>query len=106
MCARWRESFPAFVEDMGRRPSRAHSLDRVDNNLGYSPDNCRWATAREQANNRRNTTKISYLGQEKTLAEWMRVLGLPGTHAFYLYRILKGWDPHRAFTAPSRKASG
>lgn len=60
VCERWRESFDNFLSDMGRRPSEKHSLDRYPNNDGnYEPSNCRWATAKEQSNNRRRriTTK-------------------------------------------------
>lgn len=58
ICERWQESFKSFLMDMGHRPSNRHSLDRVDNDGQYSPDNCRWATRKQQRRNRRKWIMI------------------------------------------------
>lgn len=76
MCKEWRESFEMFFSDMGRKPSRRHSIDRIDNNKGYQSGNCRWATAEEQANNKRTTRFLTIGGETKTIAQWASFSGV------------------------------
>ena len=75
VCERWRNSFPAFVDDMGKRP-KGKTLDRIDSKKNYCPENCRWATRIEQANNRSDNHLIEYNGEVHTVMEWVRLLGL------------------------------
>lgn len=83
VCERWLEKpfgFRHFLEDMGKKPGPQYSIDRIDNDGPYSPDNCRWATATEQANNRRtrrDTQLYTYNGKTKTLKEWSVATGIP-----------------------------
>lgn len=66
-CERWKE-FANFSEDMGERPGPGYSLDRVNNEKGYEPGNCRWANSRQQGNNTRVTTLIKHRGEQITLS--------------------------------------
>lgn len=75
ICDRWLKSFESFASDMGQRPGPGYSLDRIDTNGNYEPGNCRWATAREQANNSRSNRVITWNGETLTLTEWARRLG-------------------------------
>jgi hypothetical protein len=73
VCDRWRTSFDNFLEDMGERP-KDRSIDRIDNNGPYDKLNCRWATKKEQARNKRTTRFIQYMGEVRPLAEWSEIL--------------------------------
>lgn len=66
---RWKNSFDAFFEDMGDRPSKQHSLERIDNNGNYCLQNCRWATTKEQSRNKRNNHLLNINGIEKCLID-------------------------------------
>lgn len=77
VCTRWLESFQHFIDDMGPRPTIKHSLDRIDNDGPYSPDNCRWATDSEQCSNRRSTVYLTYKGRKQCVKHWVKELGVP-----------------------------
>ena len=97
VCTRWRDSFPLFVYDMGRCPDGL-TIERIKLHLGYSPENCRWATYREQNNNRKDNRRWTFKGETLTMAEWARKLGIKyGTieNRFYM-----GWPVRRILTEP------
>lgn len=74
MSEEWRDDFSKFFQDMGRRPSPQHSLDRIDSNGNYEKKNCRWATQEEQFFNRRPSTSIQYFSDETFFSELQRRL--------------------------------
>jgi hypothetical protein len=100
VCERW-ENYINFREDMRDSWQPGLSIERIDNNAGYQPDNCRWATRKEQCRNRRSNFIIEYKGERKSAAEWADVLGIPWFR-FY-QRITKlGWTIERAMSEPAR----
>jgi len=101
VCERWRRSFAAFFEDMGKRPSTRHTLDRIDNNGNYESGNCRWATPREQKRNSRAARHITFRGETKTIVEWSEIVGL--SRFLIRKRIAAGWTTVDALTKPSQK---
>lgn len=103
VCDRWLESFSNFYADMGSRPSPVHSIDRIDNDGHYSPENCRWATPDEQYANQPpppNSTYLELDGVRATLSHWCAVTGIKRTTIEH--RLNKGWDVKRALTTPIR----
>lgn len=97
VCDRWLQ-FANFVADMGERPD-GMTLERRDGAKGYSPDNCTWATPKQQARNRRNNVAVSHNGVTATVAEWAERTGLE--RKTLEYRIRAGWPAERALTTPS-----
>lgn len=96
VCERWR-SFEAFLADMGPRPSPEHSIDRVDNDGSYSPENCRWATPTEQNGNRRpwkRSRRLTAFGRTLSIREWASVLHLPVTTIYH--RLDRGYSDEEA----------
>lgn len=95
VCERWLNSFVMFLKDMGRRPSERHTLERVDNNDGYNPKNCKWVLMVEQAKNKRNNHWITINGETKHLAEWSRIYNIPYKRVSARVNNLK-WDINEA----------
>lgn len=98
LCPRWHD-FATFLSDMGRRPSVNHSIERIDNNGDYEPSNCRWATDKEQSNNRRNNRYVTYNGLTMTLAQWSERTGIK-QHTIRA-RLERGWSEDNALTLPT-----
>lgn len=96
VCDRWAASYENFLADMGERPE-GMSLERECVNEGYSPNNCKWATDEEQANNKRNNVVIEHNGKRLTIAHWARELNV-GAPKLY-YRHSQGWPPERILSA-------
>lgn len=98
ICERWINSFENFLSDMGERPSPRHSIDRIDTNGNYEPSNCRWATPKEQQNNKRSCCYIEYGGERLTITQWAERTGLKA--ATIRNRLGYGWSPERILTEP------
>jgi len=86
-CEKWGR-FENFFADMGKMPSKTHTIDRIDNEGDYTPDNCRWATHKQQARNRRSNHILTYKGRSLCVTEWAEIIGIKPNTIFY--RISKG----------------
>lgn len=99
ICPAWTD-FAVFLRDLGRRPSSRHTLERIDNDGPYSPENCRWATQSEQMRNTRATRLLTCHDQTLCMTAWAEVSGLKVStiHA----RLKRGWTVERTLHAPLR----
>ncbi len=101
---KWKNSFSHFYKDMGPRPSSKHSLDRIDNNKGYSKDNCRWATQIEQQNNKQKNIRVTFMGMTKTLKEWSYHTGISYMAIYLRFTRLK-WNIEKTLTTKQQPRS-
>jgi hypothetical protein len=99
VCERWRD-FRNFAEDMGPTFSPELELERIDNNLGYSKENCAWKTRKQQQRNKSSNHLVTWHGCTQTVQDWAEMLGLlPNT---LIMRLRRGWSVERALTTGAR----
>ena len=89
VCKSWQKSFENFINDMGRRPSSDYSIDRIDNDGNYEPNNCRWATTAEQVNNRRNSRILAFDGKSLNVMQWSEITKT--SYASIIERLNADW---------------
>lgn len=92
ICDEWRDSFLSFYQHVGPRPSKGHSIDRIDNDGDYEPGNVRWATRKEQQANLAKSILLTRDGETHCVREWSRRLGV--SKNVILRRIHSGWPPN------------
>lgn len=102
VCDLWREDFSNFFEDMGRKPSKEYSIDRIDNNGNYEPGNCRWATRKEQNRNTRQNRFFEINGVVKCLSEWVECYDIP--YSRVQGRLNMDWGIVESLTHPKKKS--
>jgi hypothetical protein len=102
VCDSWREDFRNFFADMGERPSLEYTLDRINTYGPYSPENCRWATRKQQANNTRANAIITFNGKTMSVTQWAETVGIsPITLS---NRLKRGWSIARAMSGAAHSA--
>lgn len=105
VCKEWHDinNFKKWVDESGFEPGL--TLDRIDNTKGYSPDNCRWATMKQQTNNRKNTLFLTYKRRKMALTDWSDKIGInPSTLRDRIKK--RGWSVERAIEEPVRRKNG
>ena len=102
VCKEWAESFGSFYQwAIENGYKKGLHLDRINNDAGYSPDNCRWVTALQNENNKRSNHVVSFNGEIHTLAEWSRITGIPETTIWT--RLNKGLPTEEALGRKDKK---
>ena len=101
ICDRWLHNFENFYSDMGVCPN-GMSIDRIDVNGDYCPENCRWADSKTQSNNKRNSIKITYNGISESLNYWSNVTGISKDTLYARFHVGK-WSAEKALTTPIRR---
>jgi hypothetical protein len=96
VCPQWVDSFPAFLTDVGRAPSPAHTLGRIRNDENYEPGNVSWQTRQEQNDNTRRNTYVTINGVRKTVTAWCRINGI--STSTMAQRLKYGWSLTEAVT--------
>ncbi len=99
VCELW-SKFENFYADMGEAP-RGLTIDRINSDENYEPGNCRWATMKEQENNRRNNVKITYCGETRSVGDWASILGVDRGPIYR--RLARGWSVEDALDKPIKK---
>jgi hypothetical protein len=94
VCDRWLNSFENFLADMGEKP-KGCSIDRIDNDGDYCPENCRWSTPKEQCNNKSNNISLTIYGKTMSLTEWLKVNPYVDRKTVQL-RLRRGWTHKQA----------
>lgn len=100
ICNEWL-IFINFIKDMGLKPSKHHTIERINNTKGYYKENCKWATNKEQQRNRRDTCFVEYKGIKKSIPEWAELLGF-SLPTLYGRIVDMKWDVEKAFSKPSK----
>lgn len=103
ICEEWFNSFKSFFDHIGKRPSRKHSVDRINNDGNYEPGNVRWATVKEQANNRSSNVEIEYDGHTLNITQWAELLNV--RPQLINSRLKRGYSIADALCHPARKRS-
>lgn len=99
ICKEWTE-YAVFLKEMGMKPSKKHSLGRIDNDKGYSKENCRWETQLQQHNNKRSSSFLEFDGRKQTKAQWAREFGM--NRDTLGWRLKLGWSISEALTEKVR----